>query len=275
VISPEDPAAPLILGLVFLALVVALAVRAVRKGRREYSRFKSYTETLDRQRMFRRWLRDSVTWFGGSTIVVLLLSAQFISPMLEQVRRTGWVAAVRERFAESDLGVAVVIGIVVVALGGGILAIVLARKTETVATVGDIAALLPRNRVELGYGAALSVNAGIVEELLFRLGLTALVFGVTGDAWIAIGISLAVFGLLHVYQGIAGVIGSTVIGAVLMALYLGTGSIVAAIVVHALIDLRSLVLIPMVVSGVHRVPGTVTGRASEKQAGEEQAGEER
>jgi membrane protease YdiL (CAAX protease family) len=38
-----------------------------------------------------------------------------------------------------------------------------------------------------------------------------------------------------------------------MVLYLATGSILAAIVAHALIDLRSLVLIPMLVFGVQRV----------------------
>ncbi len=257
-ISAQNPSAPLILGAVLACLLTALALRAIRKNRHEYSRFKGFTSTVDRQRMLRRWLIDSAIWLGGSAIVALVLGAQFVPLMLRQVQETVWVAVARERFAESGVGVAVVIGIVVVAVGGGILAIVLARKTSTVATVGDIAALLPRNRSELGYGAALSVNAGIVEELLFRLGIPALVFGVTGDAWIAVLVSLVMFGLLHVYQGIGGIIGSMVIGTALMALYLATGSIVVAIVVHAVIDLRSLVLIPIVVNRVHRVPGTTS-----------------
>jgi membrane protease YdiL (CAAX protease family) len=67
--------------------------------------------------------------------------------------------------------------------------------------------------------------------------------------------SVALFGLLHVYQGVAGVIGSLLIGTLLMAVFLSTGSILLAVTLHALIDLRSLVLIPMVVYRVHRVTG--------------------
>ena len=67
---------------------------------------------------------------------------------------------------------------------------------------------------------------------------------------------MLIFGGLHAYQGVAGVIGSTIIGALFMALYLATGNILVVIVVHALFDLRSLVLIPMVIFGVHRIdPG--------------------
>lgn len=253
-ISPDDPASRLILGIVFLALTAALVIRAIRKDRREYARFKRYRSTLRRQRMFRRWLIDSAAWFGGSSVVVLVLTWQFVPLLLEDVQRTRWVTGVLG-FLSSGVGTGVVIAVIVVVFGGGVLAIVLARKSETVATVGDIAALLPRNRSELGYGAALSINAGIVEESLFRLAIPALLFGVTGNAWVSIGLSLALFGLLHVYQGAAGIIGSTVIGVMLMALYLASGSILVAIVVHALIDLRSLVLIPMVIYGAHRVSG--------------------
>ena len=46
----------------------------------------------------------------------------------------------------------------------------------------DIHALLPRNRGELRYGALLSVNAGVVEELLFRLAFPVLIFAATDSA---------------------------------------------------------------------------------------------
>jgi uncharacterized protein len=126
----------------------------------------------------------------------------------------------------------------------------------SIPTIGDVQALLPRNRAELPYGAALSINAGIVEELLFRLAMPALIFAFTNNVVISVVGSVVVFGALHAYQGIAGVVGATVIGAVLMAVYLGTESIVVAIVVHALFDLRSLVLIPVLVTRAHRIPAT-------------------
>jgi len=110
----------------------------------------------------------------------------------------------------------------------------------------------PRNRAELKYGAALAINAGLVEELLFRLALPALIFGVTGSAVAAVTASILIFGLLHIYQGLPGIIGSVILGTAFMTIYLATGSIVIAIEVHALFDLRSLVLIPVVVFKVHR-----------------------
>ena len=47
------------------------------------------------------------------------------------------------------------------------------------------------------------------------------------------------------YQGVVGVVSTTIVGAVMMLIYVVTGTIVVPIVLHALFDLRSLVLIPM------------------------------
>jgi membrane protease YdiL (CAAX protease family) len=60
-----------------------------------------------------------------------------------------------------------------------------------------------------------------------------------------------VFGALHAYQGIGGVVGTLVFGAVMMLLFLATGSILWPILAHAIFDLRSLVLIPVAVYKVH------------------------
>jgi len=146
----------------------------------------------------------------------------------------------------------IALSLAVLVVGGTILLVYLARNTEEVPTIGDVAALLPRNRQELRYGAALSINAGVVEELLFRLAFPAVLFGATASVTVAIVGSVLVFGLLHAYQGVWGVLGATLIGGFLMLLYLASGSILVAIVAHALIDLRSLVLIPAVVYRVHR-----------------------
>jgi hypothetical protein len=57
-----------------------------------------------------------------------------------------------------------------------------------------------------------------------------------------------------------GVVGTTLVGAVLMATHIVSGSIAVPIVLHALFDLRSLVLIPVAVMGVHRVDGNRPAR---------------
>ena len=129
------------------------------------------------------------------------------------------------------------------------------RHPDELMAVGDIQAMLPRNRQELRLTALLSVNAGVVEELLFRLALPALVFGATGNAVVAVVAPLLLFGLLHLYQGPAGVVGTALVGAIMMAVYVGTGSIVWPIILHALFDLRTLVLLPVALFGVQRVDG--------------------
>lgn len=253
-LAPSSPSTPIVLGVALVALLVLLTIRALRKDRREYQQFKRYRGTIRRQRMYRKWLIDSFRTFGGTGVVVLLLAGNQVPLLLADVNSTGWVAAARTAFAASEVAVAVVTGILVLLVGGMLLAIYAARHIGEVPAVGDIQALLPRNRAELRYGALLSVNAGVVEELLFRLALPALIYGATANAAAAILGSLAVFGALHVYQGVAGVVGSTIVGGLLMFVYLATGSILAAMAVHALIDLRSLVLIPVVVYKAHRKP---------------------
>ena len=251
-LSPDSPTSSLILGGVLWALLAMLIARAMRKDRREYSRFKRYRSSQSRRRMFRKWLIASLTMFGGSAVVILALAWQYPPLLLASVRRwpvAEWFASVIERSDGLVLGLA--IGVAVALVAGTILAVYLVRKTDDVPTIGDISALLPRDRRELRYGIALSINAGVVEELLFRFAVPALIFGVFGNALVAVVGSVLLFGVLHLYQGVWGVVGSIAIGGALMTLYLATGSILAAIVAHALIDLRSLVLIPVLVYRVH------------------------
>ena len=258
-LSPAAHSTPWVLGVVFALLLAGLAVNAIRKGRREYRRFTRMRSTIPRQKMFRRWLVQSMLVFGGSAAVVLVLVWQFVPLFVADVNAWRWIVDARRTFDASGafaLGLAVGIPLAVVALS--VLGIVLARRETEVPAIGNIQALLPRNRAELPHGAALSINAGVVEELLFRLALPALIFGFTGNSVVAIVVSLVVFGLLHVYQGVWGVVGSMILGALLMAIYLATGSILLAIVAHALIDLRSLVLIPVVVFRAHTLPANAT-----------------
>jgi len=254
VLSLDNPAGPGILLLVLISLLAVLGYRAIRKDRNEYQRFKRFERTRNRQRMMRKWLLDSLTMFGGAAVIILVLAGQFVSPLMKEVDR--WPVGVWWNSMLSNTGGVVpgfAIGLAIALVGGTIVAVVVARRSDSVPTIGDIGALLPRNRPELVLGALLSVNAGIVEELLFRLAVPALIFGATGSALAGVIGGVMVFGALHFYQGWPGIVGATVIGAILMVLYLATGSILVAIVAHALIDLRSLVLIPMLVFRVQQV----------------------
>ena len=236
------------------ALIALLVVRTIRKDRKEYQRFKRYRTTAKRQAMFRRWLLDSFLSFGGVAVAGLLLAGQFVAPLLRELQRwepIAWLRSLRTDAVFVGILIALVVGVVVLTVVG----IRAARKEQEVMMVGDIRSMLPRNKQELRLGALLSVNAGVVEELVFRLALPALVFGASGSAAAALVFSLLLFGALHLYQGAAGVVATTVVGALMMALYLVTGTILVPIVLHALFDLRSLVLIPAAIYRVHRIDG--------------------
>ena len=256
-LDPNWAATRPLLWIALVAMLVLLVLRTIRKDRREYQRFKHYRGTVKRQATFRKWLRESFLTFGGITVVVLLLAGSYVGALLAELQAWPWMRSIRNVFAQSPLiVVAVVLGLVIAFVVLTWIGVRAARSDDDgIMAVGDIQAMLPRNRQEVRLGALLSINAGIVEELAFRLAIPALVFGATGSAIAAVAFSALLFGGLHLYQGVAGIIGTTIVGVIMMALYVVSGSIVAPIVLHALIDLRSLVLIPIAVMGVHKVDG--------------------
>lgn len=243
-------------GLLAVGLIALLIVRAARKDQREFRRFRRYRSTARRQAMMRRWLLESLVLFGGASVVLLVLVQPFIAPLLAATQELPPIAWLRDALA-GGTGIGVLVGALVAAAALTAFGARSARRDGGIVIVGDIAALLPRNRPELGWGAALSVNAGVVEELLFRLALPALLVVVTGEPISAFLLAALLFGALHAYQGWVGVLATTVVGLLFTALYAVSGSIGLAMLVHALFDLRTLVVIPMAVYGVHRVPGTV------------------
>ena len=109
------------------------------------------------------------------------------------------------------------------------------RKQTLQARLGIHALMLPHTRAELVWFTALSLTAGFCEELVFRGYLfwaPQTLVGVSGAA----AVSCIAFALAHSYQGVAGVVKTGIIGALLMGSVLAFRSIVPAIIVHALID---------------------------------------
>lgn len=101
-------------------------------------------------------------------------------------------------------------------------------------------ALLPVSLTDRWVFAALAVTAGICEELIFRSFLfyyfRASPFSLDGISLIAV--SGVVFGLAHYYQGKLGVLLTMVLGWVLGAIFLATGSLVIPIIIHMFVDLK-------------------------------------
>lgn len=253
----ETTARQLLYALILIGVLGFLLARAWLKERGEYQAFKRYQGTGRRQRRMRRWLLESFLVHGGLAVGVLLLSWPYLEPLLAVSQELAPVAWLRTAAAaglgslEGWLlyGGLLLLGAVLV------LPLLLVRDLQRneLSSLGDVQALLPRNRRELALGAGLSLNAGLVEELLFRLGLPALAFAATGNALAAWLVTVLVFGLLHAYQGITGVITTTLLGTAFALCYTATGSIALVIALHALVNLRSLVLLPMVAFRVHRI----------------------
>jgi len=111
--------------------------------------------------------------------------------------------------------------------------------------LGHVSALLPRDRAEVLLAAAISLAAGIGEELFFRLLLPILLAAFI-DAIAAVVLAILLFGLAHAYQGWRGVTVTTLVGALFTAMYLMSGSLAAAMLFHVVIDLMSLVVRPVI-----------------------------
>ena len=111
-------------------------------------------------------------------------------------------------------------------------------KPKLRARIGKRSIALPHTSAELRWFVAVSLTAGFCEEFLFR-GYLIWAFAPLLGWWGAAALSLSVFAAAHAYQGKAGVITSGFGGAVLTLLVAITGSLIPAIVLHALIDIIS------------------------------------
>jgi membrane protease YdiL (CAAX protease family) len=107
-----------------------------------------------------------------------------------------------------------------------------------------------RERDERLPATLLALSAGVSEELFFRLTLPLLFALVFGQGALGLALSLAAFAALHRHQGVLGMIAVTLVGAWLTYLYLLTGALWVAILLHVLIDLHALVLRPWLMPAI-------------------------
>ena len=113
-----------------------------------------------------------------------------------------------------------------------------AGRTAVSRQLAPLRWLLPATGPERANFRALSVTAGVCEEILFRGYLMAFLLPFAGLG-VAVVVSSVLFGLAHAYQGAGGALKAGVLGAVMAGIYLLTGSLLAPILVHAMIDWSS------------------------------------
>jgi membrane protease YdiL (CAAX protease family) len=142
----------------------------------------------------------------------------------------------------------IVVGVVVGLLAGAVLPLVLMRRNApgkaAYSPLDGIAFFLPRTREERWWFAAMCVTVGVCEEIIFRGFLTRylhdlpLGLGLLG----AVLVAALIFAIDHGYQGWRGILGTGILALVMTLLFFATGSLWVPILLHALLDLRILLL---------------------------------
>lgn len=230
-----------------LVLVLSLAVLAwfQRSDVRSFRRFRAVEDSARRRRTFLRWARNACLMYLGVPLAGLAVLGELGSL---------WIfpesfAALTPAMPDFRIGNPLILGAMIGALlGGGVLGALLQRGRAGQAKPPglDIRAMEPRSWAELRAVIPLVVNAGISEEIFFRLYLPLLIVRSGGGPAFAFLASTLLFGLLHRYQGWLGIMVTTALAALFAALYLGTGGLAVPIAIHLLIDFNALVLRPAI-----------------------------
>jgi len=110
------------------------------------------------------------------------------------------------------------------------------EKDKQIKSLGDLVYFLPRTDRDLHHFYAVSITAGIVEEVLYR-GFAFWYLAQIMPIWAVIVVSSIAFGLGHSYQGVGGMLRVTLIGLAFGIFYVLTGSIWLPILAHAILDI--------------------------------------
>jgi uncharacterized protein len=121
----------------------------------------------------------------------------------------------------------------VAAIRGNETGLATARKQMT-----SIEGILPHTPVELKLFLAVSLAAGVGEEIVYRGYLLPYFDGLVGPAG-AVLASTLLFGVGHAYQGAAGIVRTGIVGLLYAGAYLATGSLLAPMLLHVVTDATS------------------------------------
>lgn len=115
------------------------------------------------------------------------------------------------------------------------------KSRATAKQLEPVKEMIPHTDQEAKEFVALSITAGICEEIVYRGYLMLYIASAIAieGMWPAALLSSLAFGLAHTYQGPKGVLKVSLLGLAFAGLYLLTGSIWLPIVLHAVIDLVS------------------------------------
>ena len=217
------------------ALAAAMVLLQPWAGRRRYRRLLDHVTTQPDARL-RHYLRGIAGEWVTAAIIVLI--GVLAGRGAASIGLTAGAHPGADTALVAEVALILAVSALVFRFGGAGVRAALRRQAR------GFAALLPHGHRERWAFAGLAVTAGICEELIFRG------FGVAYLRWLwpsapraaVIVIVAAAFGLAHLYQGGRGIVLTGLVGGYLTWLVLSTGTLIPAMIIHALLDLRVLAL---------------------------------
>ncbi|MGW5687381.1 CPBP family intramembrane glutamic endopeptidase [Nonomuraea sp. NPDC003754] len=212
----------------FALLVIHLAVVSPLLGRRSYAALRENRS---------RYTRMSLIWIGELWAIALVaLAIVGLSPDLD----LAGIGLLATEDLSTVLGM--IVGLTIVTLAAGL---VIRLKKITMPGQAAFEALIPRTAGERWLALGLAISAGVCEEIVYRgLLISGFMSILDLPRPVAAGLALAIFVVGHLYQGWRGMVMVTLAGFSLTMLYFSTGSLLLPIVLHILVDVRSLLITP-------------------------------
>ncbi len=229
-----------------LTAMLGLVVWNIWNGRGFSARLADLIGRTSRKRAVFGWAAGTAILFGWTSVMALMLLGRggAIVTMPFELQMAAWRLGLP---GEADPGD--VRWLLLCLCGGlvlGLVALLILRRVGRVsAGIRYRSPAAVRGPSEWPGAVALSLAAGIGEELFFRLTLPLLVAIVTGSGLAGFAVGLVAFGASHLHQGWAGILATGLVGAFLTMLYMAIGQLWLAMLVHVVIDLNALVLRPM------------------------------
>jgi membrane protease YdiL (CAAX protease family) len=216
--------------ILFLALVALLPWNASR-------RFRSFLKAVDggdpnaRTRLYRTIVAEK--WVVTTIVAVAWITLSRSASSIGLIASDTPLAIAGYALTALAIGALVMLARLAVHSAEG-----RRRTSESVASVG---AFVPRTVNEKRWFDAMSVTAGIEEELIYRAFLFVYLAAWLPGMPVAFLILVAglIFGLGHLYQGAAGVVKAGTMGILFGVVYWMTGSVWAPMLLHIVVDLSS------------------------------------
>lgn len=217
-------------GLVVVVFVVVFPLM----GLWGYRRFLERAAVEGEPALIREYRQTIFFWHSGLVLAT-------IAVWLGQGRQLSALFTTDRGLFDSRLAHGMAAGIAVAIMARPILALVSSKAAAALAKmIQPLAPFLPKSPRALAWGLGVSLAAGVAEEIAYRGFLMAYVSSLA-PSWAAIAVSALLFGAAHLYQGLVGVMATAALGAVFAVMYLSTGSLLLPMLMHALIDVSSMV----------------------------------